>query len=167
MAGLAQTAPLTLPEHPVERRPRPLWLVAAGILTAALILTLASMSLLNRTGSATSGPLPHTSPTTSTPKATPSSPASSPRPNETTRPATPLEGVRAAVAGVVADGQMDPQRADEFGHLLDELVSTPKHGKKKGNKPVENLTDFLTGLVRKGELTADGYRRIQAALSQL
>ncbi|HEY3409387.1 MAG TPA: protein kinase [Propionicimonas sp.] len=167
MSELAQTAPLTLPERPVEKRPRPRWVIAAGILTAVLLIALASISLLNRTGSATSGPLPHTSPTTSTPKGTPSSPATTPRPTVTTRPTTPLEAVRAAVAGVVADGQMDPRRAEEFGHLLDELGSKPKHGKKKGNKPVENLTDFLTGLVRNGELTADGYRRIQAALSQL
>ncbi len=62
---------------------------------------------------------------------------------------------------------MDPTRAAEFSRRLDEVVSKPKQGKKKANKPVENLTDYLTGLVRKGELTAEGYRRIQAALSQL
>ena len=62
---------------------------------------------------------------------------------------------------------MDPKRADEFGHRLDEWASKPEHGKKKGNEPVENLTSYLAGLVRKGELTADGYRRIQGALSQL
>ena len=169
LSELAQTALLTSPDRPVERRPRPRRLIVAGILTAVLLIALTSISLLNRNGNASSNPLPHasSSPTPSAPKGTPSSPATTPRPTVTTRPTTPLEKVRAVVADLVAEGQMDPTRAAEFSRRLDEVVSKPKHGKKKENKPVENLTDYLTGLVRKGELTAEGYRRIQAALSQL
>lgn len=48
---------------------------------------------------------------------------------------------------------MDPKKADEFGHRLDNLAQKPDHGK------------YLTKLVKSGDLTPDGFRRIEAALA--
>jgi hypothetical protein len=77
------------------------------------------------------------------------------------------------VAAVVDDGQMDPRRAKEFGRLLDDLAKAPD---RKGNKKdddedvgeqMDDLSEYLSDLVEEGQLTPDGFRRIDAALARL
>ena len=60
---------------------------------------------------------------------------------------------------------MDPKKAEEFGHRLDGLAKKHDEGNKGAGKQVDDLTKYLTKLVRSGELTPEGFRRIDAALA--
>lgn len=60
---------------------------------------------------------------------------------------------------------MDPKKADEFGHRLDNLAKKPDHGNKGADKQIDDLSKYLTKLVKSGDLTPDGFRRIEAALA--
>ena len=59
----------------------------------------------------------------------------------------------------------DPKKAEEFGHRLDGLAKKHDEGDKGAGKQVDDLTKYLTKLVRSGELTSEGFRRIDAALA--
>lgn len=168
LASPAQTATLQVPEPPLARRPRRWWLIPVGTLLVAVLGGLVIMALLNRgVDAASSPPSASSASTKSTPRDTAAPSDSAPEPTATKRPTTPLDNVRAAVADAVADGQMDPKRAADFIRRLEEMESQSNRGKKKGNQSVADLTNYLNGLVKKGELTRDAYTRIQAAVSQL
>ena len=174
--------PLARPDGSSRARPRARWLIAAvavaGVVLAAAILT----PLLSRSGAGAAEPAASGTPsilTTSTAPATSapasSAPATSAPPTTTpsvpaTAQTSPLANVRAVVAAVVAEGQMDPKRAEEFGRRLDSLAKKLDKGPRKKDDEddgdqVADLSEYLSDLVEDGELTSDGFRRIEAALA--
>jgi serine/threonine protein kinase len=76
-----------------------------------------------------------------------------------------LSDLRAAVAALSSSGQIDGKKADELSKRVDELAKhvTEKGGKDAG-KHVDDMEKYLRELSAKGELTADGERRLAAAL---
>src|SRR5829696_8541165 len=118
-----------------------------------------------------------------TPSAEPSrEPASSSAPQTTTSARTTTIGVqgalsdlRAAVAAVSSSGQIDGKKAEELSKRVDELdkhltgksgeggEDTEKSG-ENAEKRVDDFDEYLRELSINGELTADGQRRIAAAL---
>jgi len=157
-------------EGSAKTQPRPWWLIAAALIAGVVLAALVLTPLLSRSGDgATERPASATPsiPTTSTATATPASPKATPQVSSSGQPTTPLANVRAVVDSVVADGQMDPKKADEFGHRLDDLAKKPDGGKKGAGKQVDDLSKYLTKLVKSGDLTPDGFRRIEAALTRV
>jgi serine/threonine-protein kinase len=143
------------------------WLLMAAALVAGVVLAAAVLtSLLSRTSEGASPPSAPQTPTILTSSMTPSASAT-PQVSATQAPTTPLANVRAVVDAVVADGLMDPKKAEEFGHRLDGLAKKRDNGKKGADKHVDDLSKYLTNLVRSGELTPDGFRRIDAALARV
>jgi DNA-directed RNA polymerase sigma subunit (sigma70/sigma32) len=78
---------------------------------------------------------------------------------------------------VSSSGQIEGKKADELSKRVDELAKhltekddkgADKHGTENGEKDVgkhiDDLDKYLRELSRKGELTADGERRLAAAL---
>jgi len=109
-------------------------------------------------------------------------PASSSAPQTTTSARTTTIGVqgalsdlRAAVAAVSSSGQIDSKKAEELSKRVDELdkhltgksgeggEDTEKSG-ENAEKRVDDFDEYLRELSINGELTADGQRRIAAAL---
>ena len=153
-------------------RPRSWWLVAALLVAGVVLAAAVVVPLLSRSGGAPSRSASSSPATSASPKTTPR--VSVTAPPTSTQPTSPLAEVRAVVDAVVADGQMDPRKAKEFGRLLDDLAKAPD---KKGNKKddddqdvgeqVDDLSGYLSDLVEEGQLTPDGFRRIEAALARL
>lgn len=179
-ATVAPARPPAAQQPPVAPRPnrgraRALWLAAAALVVVAVLAALALTTLPGRgtdetAGTPTPGPSstpPPPTPTAAAPTTPPPSPATTQPTTATAAPADPLAAVRAAVDAVVADGQLDPRNAEDLGRRLDDLAGKLGEGGKDVDKQIKNLTKHLSGLVKKGELTQDGFRRIQAALDQL
>ena len=166
------------PARSAPPRLRSWWLVAALLIAGVVLAAAVVIPLLNRSGEASSGPsvpgAPSEPPSSSAPATAPSkSTAPTSTAPTSTPPTSPLADVRAVVDAVVADGQMDPKRAKEFGRLLDDLAKAPD---RKGNKKdddedvgeqVDDLSEYLSDLVEEGQLTPEGFRRIDAALARL
>lgn len=168
-------APVPSPIQPTTPRPRRGWLIAAGLVAVAVLTAVALTTLPDRGGdvaSATPTPgasstPPRPTPTTSTPASTSPSPVNpTPAATATAAPADPLDAVRAAVRAAVADGELDPGKAEELDRRLDDLA-TKLDDDKEVDKQVKSLSRYLAGLVKRGELTEDGFDRIQAALDRL
>lgn len=179
--ALYPTAPLPAdPAHPDVRRGRPAgpprprqrswWLIAAILLAGAVLAAAVLTPLLSRSGAGALEPSTARTPSIQpTPSA--SAPSSSLRPSppasSNAQPTSPLANVREVVDALVADGQMDPRRAEEFGQRLDNLAKRLDEGKKGAGKQVDDLSKYLAKLVKSGELTPDGSRRIEAALARV
>jgi len=143
------------------------WLLIAAALVVGVVLAAAVLSpLLSPTSEGASGPSAPRTPSILTTSTTPSSsPKATPQVPTTAPPTSPLANVRAVVDALVADGLMDPKKAEEFGHRLDGLAKKHDEGDKGAGKQVDDLTKYLTKLVKSGELTPEGFRRIDAALA--
>jgi serine/threonine protein kinase/polyhydroxyalkanoate synthesis regulator phasin len=165
------------PAGSAQPRPRSWWLIAAVLLAGVVLAAAVLTPLLSRSGGVASGPSAPGTPsilTTPSAPATSASPKTTPQASATGQPISPLANVRAVVNTLVAEGQMDPKRAKEFGRLLDDLAKTPdKKGHKKDDdskgtgKQVDDLSKYLGQLVKSGELTPEGFRRIEAALASV
>lgn len=156
------------PAGSAEMQPRSWWLIAAALVAGVLLAAAVLTPLLSRSGQGASEPsAPGTPsiPMTPTAPTTSASPKTTPQVAANGQPTSPLANVRAVVDNVVADGQMDPKKADEFGHRLDNLAKKPDHGNKGAAKQIDDLPKYLTKLVKSGDLTPDGFRRIEAALA--
>jgi len=152
-------------DESTRMRPRSWLLLAAALVVGVVLAAAALTSLLGNNSEGASAPTaPRTpsTPATSTPS---SSQKATPQVPTTAAPTSPLAHVRAVVDTVVADGLMDPKKAEEFGHRLDGLAKKHDEGNKGAGKQVDDLTKYLTKLVRSGELTPEGFRRIDAALA--
>ncbi len=167
------------PAGSAKTRPRSWWLLAAFLVAGVVLAAAVMMPLLSRSGvvaAQPSAPGTPSVPKTSTAPAASPSPRTTPQASATRQTTTPLANVRAVVDDLVADGQMDPEAAKEFGHLLDDLAKgSDKRDRKDDRKDdgdddggtVDNLSEYLSDLVEEGELTQDGFRRIEAALASV
>lgn len=191
--GIADPRPPQVrPDVSAKAQPRSRWLVAA-VLVAGVVLAAALLApLLSRSGAGATEPSALRTPSISTTSKAPatsapatsapatSAPATSVPPATTpqvpaTAQTTPLANVRAVVADLVAEGQMEAKRAEEFGRRLDGLAKKPDKGQRKNKDEdddrdgdrVGELTEYLSDLVEEGELTSDGFRRIEAALAEV
>ena len=172
------TAP-ALPDRPRSGRGR--WIAggaAALALVAVLLIAIASMTGERPATESASSPSHEAASPTSSASATRSAePSRAPTPRSSasetmttarTTAATvqgALSDLRAAVAAVSSSGQIDGKKADELSKRVDELA---KHLTEKGGKDtvkhVDDMEKYLRELSKKGELTADGERRLAAAL---
>jgi hypothetical protein len=76
-----------------------------------------------------------------------------------------LSELRAAVAAVSSSGQIEAKRAEELRKRVDELAKhLTEKGGKDADKHLDDMDKYLRQLSNKGELTADGERRIAAAV---
>jgi eukaryotic-like serine/threonine-protein kinase len=158
------------PGGSARAQPRSWWLVAAALVAGVVLAAAVLTPLLSRSGEGASEPSAPGTPsilTTPTAPATSASPKTTPQVSATGQPTSRLANVRAVVDNVVADGQMDPKKADEFSHRLDGLANKLDEGSKGAGKQVDDLSKYLTKLVKSGELTPDGFRRIEAALARV
>jgi polyhydroxyalkanoate synthesis regulator phasin len=158
------------PAGSAQPRPRSWWLIAATLLAGVVLAAALLAPLLSRgTTGAPEPSAPRTPSILATPSApaTAASPKTTPQVSATRQPTSPLANVRAVVDALVAEGQMDPRRAEEFGHRLDDFAKMRDEGHKGAGKRVDELSKYLTKLVKSGELTPDGFRRIEAALARV
>lgn len=158
------------PAGPPRPRPRSRWLIAVILLAAAVVAASLLTPLLSRSGVGAPQPstalTPSVQPTPSIP--TPeASPKPSPQDSGKEQASSPLADVREVVDTLVAQGQLDPRSAEEFGHRLDSLARKLDDGRKDAGKQVDDLSRYLTKLVKNGELTPAGARRIGAALARV
>ncbi|HLM23302.1 MAG TPA: serine/threonine-protein kinase [Propionibacteriaceae bacterium] len=177
-AATTVTAP-ALPDRPESRQG---WWIAGGAavlaLLSVLLIGIASMtSERPATESALSPSHEPASPTSSAsatrsakPSRTPASTSSASETMTTARTTAAtvqgaLSDLRAAVAAVSSNGEIDGKEADELSKRVDELAKhlTEKDGKDAG-KHVDDMEKYLRELSKKGELTASGERRLAAAL---
>jgi len=184
------TAPVS-PDQPPSGRGR--WIAggaAALALVAVLLIAIANMTGERPATGSASSPSDEPATTSSSASATRSAepsraPATRSSASETTATARTraanaqgaLSDLRAAVADVSSSGQIEGKKADELSKRVDELAKhltekddkgADKHGTENGEKDVgkhiDDLDKYLRELSRKGELTADGERRLAAAL---
>ena len=173
------------PEGSARTHPRLWWFLAATLIAGVVLAAAALTPLLGRSGERASAPSAPGTPsilTTSTAPATSASPETTPQVSAPAQPTSPLAAVRAVVDSVVADGQMDPRKAGDLNDRLDGLAKKlDKNNKDAGNKDegnkdddeqdagkqVDDLSRYLTKLVENGQLTSDGFRRIEAALARV
>jgi serine/threonine-protein kinase len=154
-----------LADESTRMQPRSWLLIAAALVVGVVLAAAVLTSLLNPTSEGASGPTAPRTPSIPTKSTTPSpSPIATPQ-VPTAAPTSPLAHVRAVVDAVVADGLMDPRKAEEFGHRLDDLAKKRDEGNKGAGKHADDLSKYLTRLVRSGDLTPEGFRRIDAALA--
>ena len=176
-AATTVTAP-ALPDRPQSRQGR--WIAGGAVLALVAVLLIAIASMTGQRPATESASSPSHEPASSTSSASatrsakPSrAPASTSSASETmttarTTAATvqgALSDLRAAVAAVSSNGQIDEKKADELSKRVDELAKhlTEKDGKDAG-KHVDDVEKYLRELSKKGELTASGERRLAAAL---
>jgi len=182
------TAPVP-PDQPPSGRGR--WIaggVGALALMAVLLIAIASMTGERPAIESASSPSDEPASASSSASATRSAgPSRAPDPTssaqETTARTTAgsvqgaLSDLRAAVADVSSGGQIEGKKADELSKRVDELAKhltekDEKNGRKHGTengakdagKHVDDLDKYVRELAKKGELTADGERRLAAAL---
>ena len=166
---IADPPPSQVRSDGLARTPRRAWWLGGAALVAGVVLAAAVMlPLLTRSEGAAAPSAPGTPsiPATSTASATPAAAATTPA--ATPKSTSPLATVRAVVADLVATGQMDPRKADDFLRRLDDLTKKPGQGKSKDpGKQLKDLSKHLADLVKEGELTPAGLGRIEAALARL